>query len=111
MGSLAASPFSGLDLGFTAVECVELDAPLPELQELSLRIIKTPLRQVRVGESKIGVGTIRNQKCGIQNYGYKPPPFSQNFGLQPGFLLPFLGFVAKQTYLLKPMMWDLTLCP
>ena len=48
MGSLAASPFSGLDLGFTAVECVELDAPLPELQELSLRIIKTPLRQVTV---------------------------------------------------------------
>ena len=26
-----------------------LDAPLSELQELSLRIIKTPLRQVRVG--------------------------------------------------------------
>jgi hypothetical protein len=37
-----------LDLGFTAVQLVELDAPLPELQELSMRMVKMPLRQVRV---------------------------------------------------------------
>jgi hypothetical protein len=35
-----------LDLGFTAVERVQLEAPLSELQERSLRFIKTPLRQV-----------------------------------------------------------------
>ena len=39
----------GLDLGFTAVESVKLDAPLSELQELSLRFTKTSLRQVRLG--------------------------------------------------------------
>ena len=39
----------GLDLGFTAVQLVEVDTPLPELQELSLRLVKMPLRQVWIG--------------------------------------------------------------
>eukprot|EP00435_Cladocopium_sp_Y103_P012351 s1130_g3.t1 len=37
-----------LDLGFTAVERVQLDTPLLELQELSLRFTKTSLRQVNL---------------------------------------------------------------
>eukprot|EP00435_Cladocopium_sp_Y103_P010191 s5763_g2.t1 len=42
-----------LDLGFTAVQLVELDAPLSELQELSLRLIKMPLRQVNLQRSML----------------------------------------------------------
>ncbi|CAL1132707.1 unnamed protein product [Cladocopium goreaui] len=42
-----------LDLGFTAVQLVELDARLPELQELSLRMVKMPLRQVTLQRSML----------------------------------------------------------
>lgn len=45
--------YQGLDLGFTAVRHVEFPQLL-ELHELSLRITKTPLRQVTCGAT-VGV--------------------------------------------------------